>query len=99
MNLRRPRRLLFALLLLLILLLGSADLCAQDDDWFGLVRNPGEIASLSVQFDRAGATKVFLSVPHKLDDQTAIRQALADGQTLVFPTRHQWRHYTKRKPH
>ncbi len=83
MNLRRPRRLLFALLLLLILLLGSADLCAQDDDWFGLVRNPGEIASLSVQFDRAGATKVFLSVPHKLDDQTAIRQALV--QSFSFP--------------
>ena len=31
-------------------------------------------------------------------EAAAIRQSLADGQTLVFPTRHQWRHYTKRKP-
>jgi hypothetical protein len=33
------------------------------------------------------------------EEAAAIRQALADGQTVAFPTRHQWRHYTKRKPH
>ncbi|HSP63334.1 MAG TPA: hypothetical protein VLQ90_10165, partial [Pyrinomonadaceae bacterium] len=83
MNLRRPRRLLFYLFFLLIFPLASADLRAQDDDWFGLVRNPREIASLSVQFDREGAAKVFLSVPHKLDDPTAIRQALIES--FSFP--------------
>ena len=30
---------------------------------------------------------------------TYIVKLVADGQTLMFPTRHQWRHYTKRKPH
>jgi Zn-dependent protease with chaperone function len=74
---------LFHLLLWLILPLASADLRAQDDDWFGLVRNPGEISSLSVQFDREGAAKVFLSVPHKLADPTAIRQALIES--FSFP--------------
>ena len=32
------------------------------------------------------------------EEAAAIRETLARGQTVVFPTRHQWRHYTKRKP-
>jgi hypothetical protein len=28
----------------------------------------------------------------------AIRQAIANGQTVVFPNRHQWRHFQVRHP-
>jgi len=31
-------------------------------------------------------------------EAAAVRQALAQGQTVTFATRHQWRHYTQRKP-
>jgi hypothetical protein len=31
-------------------------------------------------------------------EAAAVRQALAQGQTVAFATRHQWRHYTQRKP-
>jgi len=31
-------------------------------------------------------------------EAAAVRSALADGQEIAFATRHQWRHYHKRKP-
>jgi len=31
-------------------------------------------------------------------EAAAVREALAQGQTVAFATRHQWRHYTQRKP-
>jgi len=31
-------------------------------------------------------------------EAAAVRAALAEGQEVAFTTRHQWRHYHKRKP-
>jgi hypothetical protein len=31
-------------------------------------------------------------------EAAAIRQAITDGYTVVFPNRHQWRHFQVRHP-
>ena len=71
------------ILLVPVFVISTLGLGARAQDRNDVRPNPKEMASLSMQIEQDGETRIMLSLPGKLDDTGVMRQALS--QSFSFP--------------